>query len=269
MPREHSTPLTPSSTPAPRAARHPPFSLICRVCGREVSVAWSRRRTAKYCSRECCDTGQRAGLRAWQCETCGGTFYRRDKFGKRRFRFCGRSCMGLWRWTQDGFRARAEAGIRAAAQDPQQRAASSARMRANNPMTNPETREKMRRALRGRTFLARGGNGQMTTPQIMLADALGLPMEYAIPTAAVAGKFPSLPHNYKVDIADPEEKVAIEVDGKSHQLRKWKFFDRRKTEVLNVLGWRVIRFTNEEVLSDLWGTVERSNDALGRSQPAA
>lgn len=270
MPDENSTPSTESRTPARCVPRHPPVTLICRVCGCEFKVQWSRRNNARYCSKACHNTGQRAGSRAWQCETCGGTFHRRDNFGKRQLRFCGKSCMGRWRWTQDGIRTKAEEGMRrAAAQNPARRAASSARMKANNPMANLATREKMRCALRGRTFLARGGNSQPTTPQILLADALGLPMEYAIPTAPVAGKFPSLPHNYKVDIADPETKIAIEVDGRTHRQPKWKFFDRRKTEILNALGWQVIRFTNEQVLTDLWGVVAQSNDALGRSQPAA
>lgn len=199
---------------------------------------------------------------------CGGEFQRPDRFGKRHLRFCGRSCVGYWRWTQDAIRSRAERAMKQAAQDPARRAASSARMKAHNPMADPLARDKMRRALQGRTFLARGGNGQPTKPQLMLADALGLPMEYAIETAPVAGRFPSLPRCYKVDIADPETRIAIEVDGRTHQLRKWKFFDRRKTEVLCALGWQVVRFTNDEVLTDLWGVVERVNCTLGRSQSA-
>jgi hypothetical protein len=126
----------------------------------------------------------------------------------------------------------------------------SARMRENNPMKNSESVAKMRMSLSGRTFLARGGNGKLTTPQILLAESLKLPMEFAIPTAMVKDKFQSLPNHYKVDIADPIAKVAIEVDGNSHKSKKWKFLDKRKTLVLNALGWSVLRFWNKEVLEN-------------------
>lgn len=124
-------------------------------------------------------------------------------------------------------------------------------------MLDPATRELMSAKLRGRTFLARGGNGKTTIPQEMLAAALRLPMEHAILTEPVKGQFPSLPPCYKVDLADPSRKLAIEVDGNSHRTKKWKFLDRRKTEILQALGWSVLRFSNEEVLTGLQDCVDR------------
>jgi very-short-patch-repair endonuclease len=50
-----------------------------------------------------------------------------------------------------------------------------------------------------------------------------------------------------VDLAYPPGKLAIEVDGKSHLTRKWKFLDARKTSVLECLGWKVLRFWNKEI----------------------
>jgi hypothetical protein len=132
-------------------------------------------------------------------------------------------------------------------------------MKKSNPMRNPATVEKMRRTLRGRTFLARGGNGKPTKQQIVLAKALGLleNMEHPIPTAPVREQFKSLPNCYKVSLAYPERKIAIEVDGKTHLLKRWKFLDRRKTAVLNALGWSVFRVTNEEVDSCLPDVLKR------------
>ena len=121
-------------------------------------------------------------------------------------------------------------------------------------MSDPKNVEKVKRALKGRTFLARGGNGTLTRQQKKLCQALGLPksaMEYAIPTLKAKGHFPSLPTAYKVDLAIPEVKLAIEVDGKTHKTKKWKFLDQRKTEILNFLGWTVLRFWNKEVDQDL------------------
>lgn len=128
-------------------------------------------------------------------------------------------------------------------------------MKANNPMKNPEVRKRMSAIMSGRTFLARGGNGTLTPQQEAVADALGLPMEYAIPTKPVKGQFKSLPTNYKVDIADPTRRLAIEIDGATHSRKKWRFLDRRKTEVLNALGWSVLRFSNQRVDSDLEGVL--------------
>ncbi|MFW6074554.1 MAG: endonuclease domain-containing protein [Chloroflexota bacterium] len=124
-------------------------------------------------------------------------------------------------------------------------------------MRDPETKRKMVESLKGRTFLSRGGNGAPTTQQSALAKATGLPMEYPIRTAPVAGEFDSLPKCYKVDLADPDVRLAIEVDGKTHLLKKWRFLDDRKTAILNALGWQVLRFTNEEVDSDLNGCLKK------------
>jgi hypothetical protein len=105
--------------------------------------------------------------------------------------------------------------------------------------------------LRGRTFLSRGGNGKITEPQGIVAMVCGFEMEYAIATAPVIGQFPSLPTVYKVDLAVPDIRLAIEIDGNSHKSKKWKFLDRRKTEILSALGWSVLRFWNHEVYADL------------------
>ena len=127
----------------------------------------------------------------------------------------------------------------------------SARMKANNPNANPAWKKKMSKLMSGRTFLARGGNGKLTPQQVAVAMALGLPMEYAIPTGPVKHQFKSLPNSYKVDVADPSQKLVIEIDGWTHNTKKWKFLDKRKTEVLNALGWSVLRFSNQRVDSDL------------------
>ena len=113
--------------------------------------------------------------------------------------------------------------------------------------------------------MSRGGNSRLTEPQLRLAFELDLPVEFAIETASVRGQFPSLPNCYKVDLADPTCQLAIEVDGNSHRSKRWQFLDRRKTEVLAALGWRVIRFRNEEVLKDLDRVVGEIERARGRA----
>jgi very-short-patch-repair endonuclease len=127
----------------------------------------------------------------------------------------------------------------------------SLRMKKNNPMRNPESREKMQKSLTGRTFLARGGNSKITPQQQAVHEATGYPMELSINTREVRHLFQSVPKSYKVDLADESRKLAIEIDGKTHKTNRWKFLDSRKTEILGALGWSVLRFWNEEVTEDL------------------
>lgn len=46
-----------------------------------------------------------------------------------------------------------------------------------------------------------------------------------------------------------EEKLIIELDGKIHQYRLKE--DKDRTEIINYLGIRVLRFKNEEVMNNL------------------
>lgn len=64
------------------------------------------------------------------------------------------------------------------------------------------------------------------------------------------------PHTYKIDVASPELKLGIEVDGRSHLLARRKAEDRRKEAVLQRLGWTVLRFTNREVTERLEDCVQ-------------
>lgn len=54
---------------------------------------------------------------------------------------------------------------------------------------------------------------------------------------------------YIADFYCYEEKLVIELDGRYHQLQK--DYDELRTVVINLLHIKVIRFTNEQVLSNL------------------
>lgn len=186
-----------------------------------------------------------------KCGECGKDFDVCPSDASSR-KFCGCSCAARWRmrvrplppehYRQLGAKLSKRLKGRA-------RPDTAERMRQNNPTRNPATVEKMRRSLTGRTFLARGGNGKLTKPQILVADAMGLPTEYAIRTTGAEGV--SLPPCYKVDLAIPSLKIAIEIDGQTHKQKKWRFLDQRKTKALESLGWSVLRFWNDEVLTDI------------------
>ncbi len=46
-----------------------------------------------------------------------------------------------------------------------------------------------------------------------------------------------------------EKRTIIEIDGKIHQFRKKK--DKQRTQILNILGIKVMRFMNEDIEIDL------------------
>lgn len=87
------------------------------------------------------------------------------------------------------------------------------------------------------------GNGQIPTESEIEMDRLlsshGFVMNHVVATKARRGT--GLPTNYKIDLANPITRVAIEIDGSSHsQSRRER--DDRKTSFLESMKWRVFRF---------------------------
>src|SRR3984885_6632003 len=241
-----------------------PYVIACEECGVEFK-SLEKRRT--HCSSRCAAAkGQRARRKIIlekSCVICGIVFYVSGNSKKQAAKMtCSRSCSCKMvskrpeRKAQFMLRIAPTRGQMAGVPRPD----ASIRMRLNNPMRDPAARAKMIASNKGRTFLSRGGNGQLTRQQIAMAKILCWPMEVSIPTAAVKHMFPSLPNSYKVDLACMEMKLAIEIDGNSHTTKKWKFLDRRKTEVLNSLGGTVLRFWNKEVDRDPIACAEKVLD---------
>ncbi|WP_108423743.1 endonuclease domain-containing protein [Flagellimonas amoyensis] len=57
--------------------------------------------------------------------------------------------------------------------------------------------------------------------------------------------------NYIVDFYCAAEKLVIELDGAVHQSPKAQEYDKKRTEILNELGYTVIRFENKMVFENL------------------
>ena len=57
--------------------------------------------------------------------------------------------------------------------------------------------------------------------------------------------------NYIVDFYCASEKLVIELDGAVHNTPQAQEYDRKRTEVLNKLGFTVIRFENKMVFENL------------------
>ncbi|HEX8521519.1 MAG TPA: endonuclease domain-containing protein [Tepidisphaeraceae bacterium] len=69
---------------------------------------------------------------------------------------------------------------------------------------------------------------------------------------------------YIVDFYCPSRKLVVEVDGDSHSEREE--YDARRTERMNALGLRVIRFTNSNVASNIEGVLSAIAEACGQER---
>lgn len=124
----------------------------------------------------------------------------------------------------------------------------SGRMKVNNPMFNPKSKEKMKTTLRaiGHKPKIQGGNGKgPTIQQLSIASTLGWDMEVSVKTGMKKGS--GYPQCYKIDIANCVLKIGIEIDGRSHLSISRKKQDKKKDDFLKSIGWTIIRFTNKEV----------------------
>lgn len=236
---------------------------FCEICQTECRPR-SHSSTHIYCGHECAVEGRRRSHKRITtiCSECGKEItiegYSRKNFMRTGKAYCSNGC---GRKVQ--ISALTVARTRQSA-DHAWRKTVSARMKKKNPMWLKGVKKKMIESMRGKTFLSRGGNGQLTKQQKALHSATGLVMEYPILTARAKGVFASLPNAYKVDLADQDLKLAIEIDGKTHKLKLWKFLDSRKTQVLNTLGWTVLRFTNEEVDRNLEDCVQMISSTISK-----
>jgi len=57
--------------------------------------------------------------------------------------------------------------------------------------------------------------------------------------------------DFIVDFVCVNKKVVIEIDGEYHRENCQKEYDEGRSQILNRLGYTVIRFTNEDIISNL------------------
>jgi len=94
-----------------------------------------------------------------------------------------------------------------------------------------------------------------TKPEQALNDALkkeGLEFEFQFPTRA----------GFVLDFAWPNVKLAVEVDGPTYRTKRGRRRDKFRDYRLRRAGWRVLRFTDREIRSNLKMVVNEIKENL-------
>ena len=111
------------------------------------------------------------------------------------------------------------------------------------------------------------------TDEVLLKRAKAMRSELSQPerelwTALRAKRFENIKFSrqvvigpYIVDFAARLRKLVIELDGDTHAGNEQK--DARRTAWLEQQGYRVIRFSNSDVMSNVEGVLQAISDALG------
>ncbi len=74
--------------------------------------------------------------------------------------------------------------------------------------------------------------------------------------------------NYIVDFISLQEKLVVEIDGGYHEDEEQKKYDELRTKTLNEIGFKIIRFTNEEVLKNPYKIRDRIREELASQTPS-
>lgn len=214
--------------------------------------------------------------RVFICEWCHQGFTRKrmptGRYRGQNPRFCDKSCSAKWRMSDTEYvqslvtdrsrqvcrenmleiRGRPEVQVKLAEHNA---SPEWARARAIGQQRGHET-------LRRQGYIhLNGGNGTgLTVPQRILMERLEWEAEYILPVGK--RELGGLPTHYKIDIADPQSKIAIEVDGASHRTPTVRARDCKKTEYLQSQGWVVLRFSNKEILTNTEQVVAQIREVL-------
>jgi very-short-patch-repair endonuclease len=68
--------------------------------------------------------------------------------------------------------------------------------------------------------------------------------------------------NYVADFYCHQLKLVIEIDGEYHQTVEQKKLDNERTENIEFQGLKLIRFTNEEVISDIFAVLNKIKEFI-------
>ena len=129
----------------------------------------------------------------------------------------------------------------------------STRMKERNPMRLAEVREKVSKTLKTLNHKPpyQGGNGKpLPLPEKILLEKLknwGFVSQCCVKTGHYHDQYPPC---YKIDVGNSLLKIGIEADGISHKSISRQIQDKKKDEFLRGLGWKILRFKNEEIMEN-------------------
>lgn len=244
----------------------------CLLCDTAFTVP-ARAPGKVYCSDKCrrkAETIRMRGVKRKKsrphkltCQHCGKEFMA-DKKDRQ---FCSKSCRSKQLYIdRPELRESSRQSMNEIRQRPEvQRKLDQHLNSKSNPFHDPVVKAKAKAALREKGYAhLTGGNGQgLTVPQMLLQQRLGWTAEYVVPTRAARNS--GLPSHYKIDLAEPVLKIAIEIDGQSHEAIAAKERDAKKDSFLELRGWRVLRFKNREILEEIDHVVMKIMEAVKSS----
>jgi hypothetical protein len=216
----------------------------CKFCNKQLSESQVyeliKGKSKGFCSSKCAaisyvyKTKENYILKNKRnCKTCNKEFYAQPYLSRM---YCNPKCAGK---------------------------SSSIRMKENNPMRDDSVRKKVSNTLKkiGHKPKVLGGNGRgPSVYQKQLYDELvkindSFKMEFIFKTK-LFNKDKIYPNHYKIDIALFSHKIAIEVDGSSHNSKKVKICDKKKSDLLISQGWKVLRLSNYQIETELKNCVQ-------------
>jgi very-short-patch-repair endonuclease len=72
---------------------------------------------------------------------------------------------------------------------------------------------------------------------------------------------------YIADFYCPEKKLVIEIDGSQHFTKDGQEYDENRTQSFDVLGIKVIRFTNADINTNIDGVIQKIRSEIGYTTP--
>ena len=192
------------------------------------------------------------------CEWCNSEFETENST----VRFCSKSCSAKYRIKKfgpvkvsDEGRKHQSENLKNSWKKADFRNNNHKRMTENNPMFKEEVKEKVKVSILKNGGYSNNyiyGNGRISKYESIAYDILiplGYYYNYVISTKLAKDAFPeiSYPSNYKPDFVNLITKTCIEIDGPSHCNEHQKQLDIKKDECLKYLGFKVYRFTHEQI----------------------
>ena len=196
------------------------------------------------------------------CEWCG------KELAEGKNRFCNTSCSAKWRMKTYGKVKVSEEGKKRQSEHmknlwtrPGFREDNYKRMTENNPVYMPGVVEKTKQSILkngGYKNYFKYGNGKMSVYEQIAWETLkelGFEYNQAISTYKLRKQYPDehLGFNYKPDFLHRDKMICIEIDGNNHKYNNQKVLDEKKDWCLEQMGYKVIRFTHEDIDSGKLG----------------